>query len=144
MEMLTWRGSVLVADPIAGFDDTITSLVTIFLTHKHSPYHGLRHKVQLMYSRRVSYISRDFGNKHISGLTLSDFKEVHAFWLAPKKDGKRRVSHAHEQIVFVRQLFRFGKALKLKGCRDAKDILDDRTSRTSGGGGRSSATSRRY
>ena len=28
-------------------------------------------------------------------------------------------------MVFVRQLFRFGKALKLKGCRDAKDILDE-------------------
>jgi hypothetical protein len=125
-EMLTWGSGVLVYDQLAAFDDTIGSLIRIFLTHPGSPYDNLRHNVQVTYSRRMSYIERDFGHKRVSALTISDFKEMHKFWLAPKEpNGKRRVSHAHEQMVFVRQAFRFGKALKLAGCRDAKDILDE-------------------
>jgi Phage integrase family len=125
-EMLTWGSGVLVHDQLAGFDDTIASLIRIYLTHRDRPYHDLRHNVQTTYSRRMSYISRDFGDRHISALTLSDFKEMYKFWLAPKEpNGKRRISHAHEQMVYVRQIFRFGKALKLPGCRDAKDILDE-------------------
>jgi hypothetical protein len=125
-EMLTWGSGVLVHDQLAGFDDTIASLIRTYLTHKDSPYHDLRHNAQITYSRRMSYIARDFGNRRISTLTISDFKEMYRFWLSPKEPkGKRRVSHAHEQMVFVRQAFRFGKALKLPGCRDAKDILDE-------------------
>jgi hypothetical protein len=124
--MLTWGSGVLVHDQLAEFDDTIGSLIRIFLRHPDSPYDNLRHNVQVTYSRRMSYIDRDFGHKRVSALTISDFKEMHKFWLAPKvPNEKRRVSHAHEQMVFVRQLFRFGKALKLPGCRDAKDILDE-------------------
>jgi hypothetical protein len=133
--MLTWnKSSALDAKPLAVFRDTIESLVKIYLTHKDSPYHELRHHVQITYGRRLSYVSRDFGGKVVSELTMSDFKEMHRSWLAPldreDKDGniipgKPRVSHAHEQMVFVRQAFRFGKALKLPGCRDAKDILDE-------------------
>lgn len=109
------------------FNDTIESLVKIYLTHKNSPYKKLRHHVQVTYSRRMAYIVRDFGQKKISTLTLDDFTEMHDFWLAPteRSNGKRRVSHAHEQMVFVRQAFRLGKGLKLAGCRDAKDILDE-------------------
>jgi hypothetical protein len=125
-EMLTWGSGVLVVDQLAGFDDTVASLIRIYLTHKDSPYHELRHNVQITYGRRMEYIQRDFGQKRISALTLSDFKEMHRFWLAPRKPGeKRRISHAHEQMVYVRQAFRFGKALKLPGCREAKDILDE-------------------
>jgi hypothetical protein len=125
-EMLTWGSGVLVHDQLTGFDDTIASLIRIYLTHRDSPYHDLRHNVQITYGRRMSYIVRDFGSKPISTLTISDFKEMYRFWLAPKEpNGKRRISHAHEQMVFVRQAFRFGKALKLRGCRDAKDILDE-------------------
>lgn len=125
-EMLTWGSGVLVHDQCAAFDNTIASLIRIYLTHKDSPYHDLRHNVQITYSRRMGYIARDFGSKPISMLTISDFKEMHRFWLAPRElNGKRRVSHAYEQMVYVRQAFRFGKVLKLPGCRDAKDILDE-------------------
>jgi hypothetical protein len=125
-EMLTWSSGVLVHGPLGAFDDTIASLIRIYLTHKDSPYHNLRHNVQVTYGRRMSYIARDFGHLRISTLSISDFNEMYRFWLAPKEsNGKRRVSHAHEQMVFVRQAFRFGKALKLPGCRDAKDILDE-------------------
>lgn len=125
-EMLTWGKDVVVFDPLAVFDDTIASLVKIYLKHKDSPYQELRHNVQTTYSRRMSYIDRDFGTTRISTLSLPDFKAMHKFWIAPKKEGEqRRVSHAHEQMAFVRQAFRFGKGLKLPGCKDAKDILDE-------------------
>jgi len=125
-EMLAWGSGVPVVNPLAGFDGTIASLVRIYLHHEQSPYHGLRHNTQITYGRRMDYISRDFGHKRIADMTVADFREMHSFWLAPTDvNGKRRVSHAHEQMVYVRQAFRFGKALKLPGCRDAKDILDE-------------------
>jgi len=125
-EMLTWGSGILDHDQRAAFDDTLASLIRIYLTHKDSPYHGLRHNVQITYGRRLGYVTRGFGTKRISTLTISDFNEMYRFWLAPKEpNGKRRVSHAHEQMVYVRQAFRFGKALKLMGCREAKDVLDE-------------------
>jgi hypothetical protein len=126
-EMLAWAKGDHHADPVAAFDDTIASLVKIYLTHEDSPFQGLRHHVQTTYERRMNYIMRDFGSARISKLTLTDFNRWYRFWVAPNEhsNGRKRISHAHEQMVYVRQAFRFGKALKLPGCRDAKDILDE-------------------
>jgi len=128
-EMLNWSRPTFATNPLATFDDTLSSLINIYLTHKNSPYQKLRHAVQITYGRRMGYIVRDFGQTRISSLTLDDFTEMYDSWLAPNEHskGKRRVSHSHEQMVFLRLAFRFGKALKLPGCRDAADVIEEMT-----------------
>ena len=127
-EMLNWgKPDLLTVDPLSRYDFTVGSLVDIYLTHKNSPYRKLRHFVQITYGRRMGYIKRDFGGVRIPDITLDTLTDWYEAWLAPtpKSKGKRRVSHAHEQMTYARQIFRFGKALKLPGCRDVKDILDE-------------------
>lgn len=125
--MLTWAsGGAPIEDPIRIYDGTLSSLTTVYLKHKASPYFKLRPWTRETYGRRMGYIARDFPKKYVPELTIVDFGEMHSLWIAPIDEGEpRRVSHAHEQMVFLKLALRFGKALKLKGCRDAEEILAD-------------------
>lgn len=123
-EMLGWGTQVFGAfDPAAMFDDTIASLIAIYLKDPDSPYKDLRYHPSVVYAKRMESIRKAIGHERISTMTFRDVKRWYRMWRDP--DGENRVSHAYEHIKFVRIAFSFGALLKLPGCAAAKAVMSE-------------------
>lgn len=120
--MLTWGTQGFgVVDWTSFFDDTVSSLTTIFLKDPDSPYKELRHQASLTYASRMESIRQAHGNEKISTLTFRDFKRWYTDWREP--DGRNRIAHSHGMMTFVRIAFSFGALARLPGCAVASDTL---------------------
>lgn len=129
-EMLTW-GPIAAGkfDPLSWFDDTVASVIDIYLNDPDSPYKELGYQASLTYADRLELIRAEHGTERIigskdhPGLTFRSFKHWHEKWRDP--DGANRVSHAYEHIKFTRIAFHFCALAKVPGCKDISEILSE-------------------
>lgn len=128
--MLTWgngKSTTVSAekfDPLAVFDDTVSSLINIYLKDPDSPFQPLRFHTKTTYEARFKKIRASAGSKRISTLKFRDFKRLYEGWREPKVEGDpERVSHAYEHIKFTRIVFAFGALLELPRCIETSAIL---------------------
>lgn len=126
-EMLNWGKPELGSfDSAALFDDTISSLITIYLKDPDSPYQAIRYQASITYAKQMESIRRVVGATRISSITFRDFKRMYESWLKPTSPNEPdRTSNAYEHIKFVRIVFSFGTLLKLPGCAIAKAVLSE-------------------
>lgn len=126
-EMLNWGTQAFGKfDASALFDDTLASLIAIYLNDPDSPYKELRYQASLTYASQMGALRRDAGDLRISSVTFRDFKRLYEGWRKPGKEGEPdRISHAFERIKFVRIVFSFGTLLKLPGCQAARGVLTE-------------------
>ncbi len=124
-EMLEWsQARSIELDPLRLFDDTIDSLIAIYLNDPDSPFQGRRYRVKLSYESRLRTISATVGKVRISSLTFRDFKRWYESYRKPLKEGGGvRVGRAHMLMTQLRVLFSYGDLAKLPGCKEVRETL---------------------
>lgn len=127
-EMLNWgKPGIGKFDALAMFDDTVSSLIEIYLKDPDSDYQGLRHQASVTYARQMEALRQKYGserivgNKDVPGITFRSFKRWYEEAL--DHDCDNPVSHAHERMGKVRILFSHGTLANLPGCATASIVL---------------------
>jgi hypothetical protein len=106
------------------FDDTITSLVRIYMDDEDSPIHDLRYHTRKHYEIKLNGIIAAVGQARVSMLTFRDFKRWHEGWKKPKiEGGLERTARAHGFMSFVRIVFSFGALSELPHCARLHAVL---------------------
>lgn len=110
------------------FDGTVAALIRLYETDEDSPYRGVRVNTRDSYDYNLRILKRTVGGRYIASLTRKDFAAWHRSYALPKvKDGLPRVRRAHGLMTMLRMLLGFGKSMRLDGCRDALEVLDEMT-----------------
>lgn len=123
-EMLNWgKPEFGKFDALAMFDDTVASLVEIYLKDPDSNYKSLRYQASISYARQLETIRKNHGPERVSQLTFRDFKRWYESAL--EHDCDKPLSYAHQHMTFIRLVFAFGTLLKLPGCAAARAVLSE-------------------
>lgn len=123
-EMLNWgKPEFGKFDALAMFDDTMASLIEIYLKDPDSNYKNLRYTSEVSYARHLEEIRKAHGAERISRLTFRDFKRWYE--AALEHDCDKPLSYAHQRMTFIRLALAFGTLLKLPGCADARAVLSE-------------------
>lgn len=106
------------------FNDTIKSLVSIYINDEDSPIQALRHHTRKRYLNVLGSITKSVGDAVLSKLTFRDFKRWHESWCKPEKPGKpERFARGHSYMTFIRIIMSFGAQLELPHCDRLHAIL---------------------
>lgn len=114
------RSEVRKADAAPDFDGTIKSLIALYRHDKTSTWHSVKHSTRIRdYEPSLKVLEKNVGDRDINVLRGSDFKRWFAQW---RKKGHRRASGA---MKLLRIILSYGAGEKLRGCKQARDILSD-------------------
>jgi hypothetical protein len=124
-EMLEFvHGGKMLLTPQQRFNDTMESLVNIYIDDEDSPIQSIRFDTRKRYLICLNGIKRAVGSAQVSKLTFRDFKRWHESWKKPAKEGGReRVARGHSYMTFVRIVFAFAATLELPHCARLHKIL---------------------
>ncbi|WEZ84612.1 hypothetical protein P6U16_08570 [Rhizobium sp. 32-5/1] len=114
------RAEVRKAGAEPTFDGTIKSLITRYRHDKTSSWHSVKHSTRIRdYEPSLRVLEKNVGDRDINALRGSDFSRWFSQW---KKKGHRRASGA---MKLLRIVLSYGAGERLRGCRQARDILAD-------------------
>lgn len=109
------------------FTGTLASLIEIYQRDEDSPYRGVRPNTRDYYDYNLKILKHRVGERLIVKLTRKDFSAWHREFMKRKGGGEPHVRRAHGLMTMVRMLLGFGKSMKLTGCRDALEIIEEMT-----------------
>lgn len=109
-EMLLWRTGYR-ADPLK-FDGTHKSLLTIYETHKKSPYHKLKPGSLRPYNHYLSQLKGHIGGVRIDDSTGVDLMDWHEIW----SENGRHLAAATTARAVLFAAISFGIMMRLEGC----------------------------
>lgn len=102
------------------FDGTIRSLVACYRMDKTSTFHSVKHSTRIRdYEPSLRVLVQNVGDRDINALRASDFNRWFSGW---RKKGHRRAAGA---IKLLRVVLSYGAGERLRGCKQARDILAD-------------------
>ncbi len=102
------------------FTGTISSLIDCYRHDKTSTLHGVKHSTRIRdYEPSLRVLQKNVGDRDINALKASDFSRWFTGW---KKKGHRRASGA---VKLLRLILSYGAGERLRGCKQARDILSD-------------------
>ena len=114
------RADLEAKDAPVQFDGTIKSLIDLFRTDTTSSLHTVKHSTRIRdYEPSLRVLEKNVGSRDISALRSSDFKRWFEQW---RKKGHRRAAGA---IKLLRLIISYGAGERLRGCRQAREILAD-------------------
>lgn len=114
------RADIDAKDAPERFDGTIKSLIEIFRKDTTSSLHTVKHSTRIRdYEPSLRVLVQNVGNRDINALRSSDFKRWYEQW---RKKGHRRAAGA---IKLLRLVISYGAGERLRGCRQAREILAD-------------------
>lgn len=107
-------------DAPAKFDGTIKSLIDLFRNDLTSSLHTVKHSTRIRdYEPSLRVLVKNVGDRDVNALRSSDFKRWYEQW---RKKGHRRAAGA---IKLLRLVISYGAGERLRGCRQAREILAD-------------------
>jgi len=118
-DMILWRAGHR-ADPHK-FDGTVKSLISIYETHKRSPYRKLKPGSLRPYNHYLRKLRGHIGAIRLDDITGIDLMEWHDFWSA---DGKYLAASAMARSV-LKAAVSFGVMLRLDGCVELAEVLTE-------------------
>lgn len=102
------------------FDGTINSLIDRYRFDTTSSWHSVKHSTRIRdYEPSLRVLAKNVGVRDINALRGSDFSRWFSQW---RKKGHRRASGA---IKLLRIILSYGAGERLRGCKQARDILTD-------------------
>lgn len=114
------RPEVRNAGNAPAFTGTISSLIDCYRHDKTSTLHGVKHSTRIRdYEPSLRVLQKNIGDRDINALKASDFSRWFTGW---KKKGHRRASGA---VKLLRLILSYGAGERLRGCKQARDILSD-------------------
>ncbi len=112
------RAEVRKAGAEPAFDGTIRSLIEKYRHDRTSSWHSVKHSTRIRdYEPSLRVLAKNVGDRDVNALRASDFTRWFTQW---KKKGHRRASGA---IKLLRIVLSYGAGERLRGCRQARDIL---------------------
>lgn len=100
------------------YDGTVRALSRVFQEHPLSSFQTVKHNTRATYSSTLRLIEITVGDRLIRNLTILDVKSWYAKWREPAEpNGRERVKRAHEATTMLREILRFGAALRYADCK---------------------------
>jgi integrase len=123
--MLLWAKGGVSDDPKSLFDGSIESLITIYETHKRSPFKAVRYKTQLSYASNLRSLKVAVGKTQVKNLAWEDFLDWQEQF-GIDDDGSEKPGRAVGLMGHLKRVFRFGALVlpRSAGCHDICDIFD--------------------
>lgn len=112
------RLEIMRAGAAPTFDGTIKSLIDRYRHDETSTWHAIKFSTRTRdYEPSLRIIEKNVGAVGIRDLKASDFKRWFGQW---RRKGHRRASGC---VKLLRIIFSYGAGEKLRGCKQARDIL---------------------
>jgi hypothetical protein len=117
--------------PIApAYDGTFRGLIDCYRTHEKSPFHELKHSVNINYGRALKRLKRDIGDDRVGDWNAEIVQSHYDRWVAGDK-----IAISHDMIGKIRLLCGFGTTvLNDDACIKLSTILSRMRFPTSKGG----------
>jgi integrase len=118
-DMILWRTGHR-ADPNK-FDGTVKSLLSIYETHKRSPYRKLKPGSLRPYNHYLRKLKGHIGAIRLDDITGVDLMDWHDFW---SEDGRYLAAAAMARAV-LKAAVSFGIMMRLEGCEALAVVLHE-------------------
>jgi Phage integrase family len=106
------------------YDGSVVSASRLYQSHRHSPFHAVKHNTRKSYVDSLKIIEATVGQRLIRNLTVLDVRNWYNQWRRPTAEGGReRIDRAHDAVCMFRTVLRFCAALRYPDCKQLAEEL---------------------